>query len=122
MAKISVYYDYYEGEFLPKWKVINLKDNNIDWSKNFVYIPVEAPFQKKSIEDFQSDEMSVTVEMKDLTLNVYQPNAYGINLPNIAARLKEHNIDPDEVKNFILLVGDIEEVMQVNIVGGNSLE
>lgn len=115
MDKISVYYDYYEGELLPKWKVINLKDNNIDWSKNFVYIPVEAPFQKKSIEDFHSDEMSVTVEMKDLTLNAYKPNAYGINLPNIVARLKEHDIDPCEVNNFILLVGDIEELLQVKV-------
>lgn len=115
MAKISVYYDYHESELLPKWKVISFKRNEIDWSKNFIYIPVEAPFQRKEIDDIQTDEMSVTIEMKDLILNAYKQNAYGINLKNIAIRLDEHGVDPNDVSNFVLLVGDIEELLEVKL-------
>lgn len=113
MAKITVYYDYFDGEQKPIWHVVKFKDAELDWSKNTIYIPISAPFQLQASEDFDDAVIGISVIISDLVVNASKLNSFGINLNSIRQRLLEQGVDPDEVLQFVTQIGDIEEVMQL---------
>jgi hypothetical protein len=116
MAKATVYYEYdIEGNKAPKWYLLHFGSYSLDWSKNTLYIPIEAPFQMQEAEDFSNQTMSLTVSMGELIRNPDKPHHFGINLSAVKKDAENRGVDVEEVEQFIFLIGDIEEIMQVEI-------
>jgi hypothetical protein len=112
----TVYYDYHhDGTIGPKWFVLKFKPGSIDWSKDFIHIPVSCPFDKQNAEDFDDSIISITVEIIDLTVNCGKLNHFGIYLPSIKKRVELHGYDVGDIRQFVMLAADIEEVLQVKV-------
>jgi hypothetical protein len=116
MARVTVYYDYdIEGNKGPKWCVLSFSSNSIDWNTNTMYIPIETPFQAQELSDFHHQTMSITVSMGELLRHPDKPQHFGINLPVVKKDAELRGKNPYDIEQFILLVGDIEEIMQMEI-------
>jgi hypothetical protein len=118
MAKITVYHDYIDGKNAPLWYVINFGSAGIDWSKNYVYVPVEAPFQLQRAEDFNDVTLGVSVTIGDITVNSEKPGYFGIHLPSVMKRVenvcKNTGLDFIDIKQFIIQICDLEDVLQMD--------
>lgn len=117
MAKIAVYYDQYDADtqLHPCWMVIRFRAGAFDWERNAFYAPVECPFQRHRAEDFQTDEMAVSVELADLLVHPEKAGYFGMNIPRIKHRIKTLGADPDDVRLFIIQICDIEDVLQMDV-------
>ncbi|QHZ55774.1 hypothetical protein M655_009035 [Brevibacillus sp. NSP2.1] len=113
--KITVYYDFLEEKLAPIWYVVGFRKGEFDWSKNTLYIPIEAPFQRQGAEDFHSDRLGLSVALGDLTLNHEKPGKFGIHLPSLRQRAAAANVDHWEVEQLILQACNIEELLQMNV-------
>jgi hypothetical protein len=112
----TVYYDYhYDGTLWPKWFVLKFKLGSLDWSETFIHIPVQCPFNKQTIEDFDESIISVTIEIGDITINCGKPYHFGICLPTIKKRAELHGYDVEDITQFVMLAADIEEILQVEV-------
>lgn len=117
MAKATVFYEYdIEGNKVPKWYVLHVGSYSLDWSKSSLYIPIEAPFQIQDAENFNNQTMSLTVSMGELIQNPDKPHHFGIDLSSVKKDAEKRGVNVEEVEQFILLVGDIEEIMQMTII------
>lgn len=114
MIHYKVYYDYYEGERVPFWLIIDAKASEIDWDQDSLLVPAQAPFELHDQDDFDQYAMNVSVILNELMLNV-APNHFSINLKSLKTRLAEFGAEPWEVHNLVVLVADIEEVLQMNV-------
>jgi hypothetical protein len=119
MATIRVYYDYHENGIAPIWLLIHFGRGRIDWSKEQIYLPIAAPFQRIEGEDINGETMSFTIQIEDLTVNPYEAGLYGIHLKRVLERLETQEeyqvIDPDEIEQFVIQISDLEEVLHMNI-------
>lgn len=106
--KITVYYDYLEDKLAPIWYVVGFRKGAFDWSKNTLYLPVEAPFQRQNTDDFNSHTLGLSVTLGDLTLNHEKPGKFGIYLPSLRQRAAEFYINCWDVEQLIIQVSDIE--------------
>lgn len=110
----KVYYDYFDGVKVPIWLVLDVKASEIDWNENIYSFPVQAPFELHSSEDFDTYALNVSIAMNELTLNK-ELRHVGINLSLVKKRLEEHEIECNEVSNFVIQLGDIEEVLNFTL-------
>jgi len=123
MAKMLMYYDYYDDQLVPMKMVIYFGRGNLDLSKNTVYVPIEAPFKRIVMEDSNNDTMSMSITQGDLVLNPGRPGQFGISLPLIIQRMEktklEQKFDFDyaDVEQFIIQMDDLEEVLKMDIRG-----
>lgn len=113
--KITFYYDYLEEKLAPIWYVVGFRKGEFDWSKNTLYIPVDAPFQRQSADDFHFDTLGLSVTLGDLTLNHEKPGKFGIHLPSLRQRAAAANVNYWDVEQLIIQVCDIEELLQMNV-------
>ncbi|MGZ0050186.1 hypothetical protein [Brevibacillus gelatini] len=113
--KITVYYDYLEEKLAPIWYVVVFPKGEFDWSKNTLYLPIEAPFQRQNSDDFHSEALSISVTLGDLTLNHEKPGKFGIFLPFLLQRAAAANVDFRDIKQLIIQVSNIEEVLSARI-------
>ena len=119
MAKLSVYYDYYNDQLSPQWMIINFGKGNMDWSKQRVYIPVRAPFKRKMSEEFVDDQLSISIASTELIMNKEKEDCFGIHIPTVYKRLNQIRDESipfrmDEIEQFVIQVGDIEEIMAMD--------
>lgn len=112
--KIKVFYDYFDGALAPIWYVILFKKGELDWNKDMAYVPVTAPFDRLSPEEFPAEGMGITVTLGDLTLNEERPGKFGINLDPLRRRSTENGKDFWESEFLVLQVSDLEELLQMN--------
>lgn len=112
--KIKVFYDYFNGSLAPIWNVISFRKGELDWNKDMAFVPIEAPFERQSTEDFGSDSLGITVTLGDLTLNEEKPGMYGIKLNPLRKRALENKQDYWEAEYLMLQVADIEELLHMN--------
>ncbi|MFB4212937.1 hypothetical protein ACE1TH_13625 [Shouchella sp. JSM 1781072] len=110
----TVYYDYHDGVEVPIWIVVSLKEVDIETDKQTLTLTAQAPFYKQAREDFDPDQMNVTVTMNELIIGS-SPNTFTINIKSIQDRLDEHSISIEEVDGLILLVADVEELLQFTL-------
>lgn len=109
--KTTIFYDYFEGQKVPIWFVVKL-NGLINWDDEYVYLPVQAPFELQGREDFDPDMLSVTVTMGDLTRHIDKDNTIGVYLPRIKKTVNQFGGHVDEIEQFIFQVVDVEEVLQ----------
>lgn len=117
MAKIKVFYEYdhFQNGLAPIWYILQFGITGMDWSKTTVYIPIEAPFEKQEAEEFYDDIIGITIEIAELVRNEIRPNQFGILLPYVKARAEKLGYDLSDIKQFIIQVADIEEVIQMEL-------
>lgn len=114
--QITVYYDDHEGRQAPQWMVIYYGRGVIQWEKPYAYIPIQAPFCRKLSEEFCDDILSASIQIDDLTINMQRSDCFGVDLQRIKRRLLSLKSDPSDVEQFIIQMGDIEEVLQLDAV------
>lgn len=120
MAAISVYYDYYDDVLSPKWMLIKFKSGELDWNKNYLYVPVNVPFKRKLAEDFGGLDLGLTITLVDFVMSEDKPNQFGISFESIKARVNKMRGDGnfpymlDEINQFILLISDLEEILAID--------
>jgi hypothetical protein len=116
MARATVLYEYdIEGIKAPKWYILHIGSYTLDWGKEAIYIPIEAPFQLQEAEDFSNQTMSFTITMGELIRNPEKPHHFGINLSAVQDEAEKRLVNVDDIEQFIFIVGDIEEIMQMTI-------
>ncbi|PPA88593.1 hypothetical protein C4A76_08140 [Brevibacillus laterosporus] len=120
IMKINVYYDYLENRLAPLWYVITFRETELDWNKERAYIPITAPFQRKEAEDFDPDLLGLTVTLGDLLVHPEKPGKFGINLRALKEQAERHGVDHQEIRQFVLQVGDIEEVLQMRLISDKN--
>lgn len=118
--KISVYYDYWENRLAPLWYVITFRELELDWDKERAYIPITAPFQRKDSEDFDPDLLGLTVTLGDLIVHSEKPGKFGINLKALKERANMHGVDYQEIRQFVIQVGDLEDVLQMRMISDKN--
>jgi hypothetical protein len=120
MAKISVYYVEYEDLLAPRFLCIWFGRDVIDWDKTNIYIPVNSPFKRKLSEDFDQDVLSLSIVQSELIVNEDKPGKFGIHLPAVQKRLNKTRADTmpydqSDIEQFIIQMGDIEEILQLDV-------
>lgn len=114
MAKLAVYYERHEGTLFPQWIVIKFSVGEIDWSKDTLYIPIDAPFRRYGRDDFDSDTLSMSVELADLLINPDLPGQFGISLRLLRGRLKKLKCNSEDIQQLIIQMIDMEDVLEMD--------
>ncbi|MGO4500035.1 hypothetical protein AB4114_29590 [Paenibacillus sp. 2RAB27] len=123
MAKLSVFYSEHPEDFHPVPDKLNISfgPGNIAWHKNFLYIPLEAPFRPKAAEDYADDSIGVSIHFEDLTKHPERPNQFGIDIHSVVRRLEKLkyqeglHFEYSDIEQFIIQMADIEEIMQMDV-------
>lgn len=115
--KITVLYDFIDDQFVPIKYLFYFGAGCIDWDKHStLYIPVEAPLRLEDPDDFPSEVVSMSISYDELLRHPEKPNSFGINLPLVKRRVEELGGDIWAIEQFILLVSDIDEAMQMTLL------
>ncbi|MEJ8547139.1 hypothetical protein [Brevibacillus borstelensis] len=113
--KIAVYYEYFEGQLAPFKYVITFRQSEIDWDKNTIYVPINAPFQRLESEDFNPSSLGISVTLDDMTLHSDKAGKFGIRLAPLKIRAIEGGVDYRDIEQLIIQVADLEELLQMNV-------
>lgn len=107
----------------PVWMVI---DNcRFDWSE-LLHIDIQAPFERLTYDDIDSDHVAVTVPEAAYTRLPDQQHVVGIRLENVRKGafelLKKYQVDHDydgfdlsPINRLVLRINDIEDVLQYDV-------
>lgn len=117
---VSVVYDYTgENNFLsPTWMMLD--GFNTDWSKT-IYINVEAPFERFTFDEINTDTMALSVPDLAYVRHHEDQNRFGIYLPSLKKYIKKtlkdlpQKIEFNEINRLMLRINDIEDAMQCEI-------
>ncbi|MFD0682424.1 MULTISPECIES: hypothetical protein [unclassified Paenibacillus] len=117
MATVRVYYDYFNDTLSPIWLLLHFGRGGIDWTKEQLYMPIQAPFHRIESEEIHEDTMSLSILLEDLTINPYEAGYYGIRLDRVLQRIYKQQlpVDPYDIEQFVIQLGDLEEVLQMNV-------
>ncbi|MGO4181851.1 hypothetical protein AB4Z17_11765 [Paenibacillus sp. TAF43_2] len=120
-AKLSVYFDYIEAELVPIWMILKFKQGGIDWSQDYIYVPVNLPFHRFMSEDFDDHIISLSITSTELVVSPERPTYVGIHLPTVKERinkLRGEKLAPqflmDDIVQLLILVSDLEEILNMN--------
>ncbi|SET76790.1 hypothetical protein SAMN05216389_12625 [Oceanobacillus limi] len=116
MNDVTMYYEHFHDEKIPLWFVVE----NIDWSNSILYLTAD-PDNESDISYFHHDDWKVSVLLSDLLRNHSKKNYFGINLSNIELRINEHGYTTDNVKELVIRVVDIKEIMYMDRVIDKNL-
>lgn len=115
--KITVLYDFIDDQFVPMKYLFYFGAGCIDWDKHStLYIPIEAPFHLEQPDEFPSEVVSLSISYDEILRHQDKPNSFGINLKLVKERIEKKGGDIWGVEQFILLISDIEEVMQMALL------
>ncbi|OPH61794.1 hypothetical protein BC351_00710 [Paenibacillus ferrarius] len=121
MAKISVTYDYFNDMLCPMHMLIHFGKGNFDWSKNYIYIPVNSPFKRKRAEDILDDTFSLSVASTELVMNKDKEGYFGIHIPTVKSRINKlrgeafvPHFQLEDIEQFVIQIGDIEEILAMD--------
>ncbi len=118
---MKVFYDQSEDGLSPVWMLLPI--NTLEWQLERFYVPLKAPFERFTTEDFNSNQLYITVLIEDLVRNWNERESIGISLPSIQNRFNaqksKNDIDEEytisDIQHLVVRMGDIEEVLQMNI-------
>jgi hypothetical protein len=115
VAKLTVFYDYHEEGIVPILISLRFRPNELDFSKNSLYVPLGAPFQQLNMEDINEFDVGITVLMEDLIVNPERPHAIGISLSSLKLRHAAQLEGLFDIQQLLLRMNDIEEVLQMDV-------
>ncbi|MFD2442893.1 hypothetical protein ACFSO7_02735 [Bacillus sp. CGMCC 1.16607] len=113
MPQQRVYYDLVNDEMVPYWYVLTFQTGELDWNKPIFYFEVYSPFEFIGRDDFDDSIISTTILLSDLVVQSNTPSQIGINLTSLKKRLSIYNVDCDLVRQFVLTMPDVEEILSL---------
>ncbi|MFF2889820.1 hypothetical protein [Paenibacillus sp. NPDC057967] len=119
--RIAVFYeqDGDTGQPLPIWLMIE-ETESLDWN-NTLYIRLDAPFEQYLFEDYDMENMALSVPDHVYVRNIDDPSVFGIHLPALSAYAKriaamaEHPFSLHDLSRLMLRISDIEETLQFEV-------
>ncbi|BFT75245.1 hypothetical protein [Paenibacillus sp. P36] len=115
MAKLTVFYDYHEEGIVPILLLLRFRPNELDFSKNSLYVPLGSPFQQLNMEEINEFDAGITVLLEDLIVHPERPHAIGISLSSLKLRHATHLEGLFDIQQLWLRMNDIEEVLQMEV-------
>lgn len=112
MARLSVYYDFYEDAMKPIILLASFRLGELDWNKKTIYLPMIAPFKAHMMNEMNLTS-AASILLEDLTKHPEHNDRFGILLPTVKERY-EQIIDLSRIEQFVIRLTDIEEVLQCN--------
>lgn len=115
MVTLSVFYDFHEEKIMPMWIKANFYRGEVNWEDEYLYLSPDAPFLPLMCDEME-EEIGVAIHLTELTIHPEVTGQFGIYLPSVKNRIKQApDLDPNEIRHFIIRLCDIEEVMQMNM-------
>lgn len=112
LPKQSLYYEFVDDRIVPYWYVITFEPCQIPWEDPTCFFQLIAPFQYMERDAFDDNIISMAIHIDDLIINKEKKSMFGLNLERIKNRLtNELFVDPYVVRQFIIPMPDIEEVL-----------
>lgn len=112
LPKQSLYYEFVDDRLVPYWYVITFEPSQIPWEDSTCFFQLIAPFEHFERDEFDENIISMAIHIDDLIINKEKKNMFGLNLERIKNRLSnELLLDPYVVRQFIIPMPDIEEVL-----------
>ncbi|MFD0825806.1 ImmA/IrrE family metallo-endopeptidase [Neobacillus sp. M.A.Huq-85] len=113
-VKTVVYFDDSNGSRTPLWYCIEFSRGQINWSKQFKRFPIDANLEFVSIIEFEHKKSDAPVP--ELKLLPSYPNDFVINMKSLKEKLKLYDVDPYNVRRFVIDVKELEHLLQLDIV------
>jgi hypothetical protein len=118
---LKVYYDQFEDGLAPVWMLLPI--NTLEWQLERFYVSLSTPFEQFTTDDFDTNQLYVSVHIEDLIRNWKERESIGISLSSILQRFKtqksNNEIDEEyvisDIEHMVVRMSDIEEVLQMNI-------
>ncbi|TYS50120.1 hypothetical protein [Bacillus infantis] len=111
MIRQSVFYEEFEANTYPYWYGIAFDESDVDWEKEIFYFDVNAPFERLQKEDLEDSFMSISVGSAEIVKSQHHRNRLGIVLKKLKKRAEDYDADFRKIRQFIILVSDIEEIL-----------
>ncbi|MBM7585795.1 hypothetical protein JOC86_002337 [Bacillus pakistanensis] len=108
MPQQRLYYEDVDGKVIPYWYVLTFRPGEIDWDKDFYFYTPIAPFEFFERDEFDDEVVSASIYAADFIRKGHQ---LGINLKLVKKRIDQYGVDPYVVRQLIVQIPDIEEVL-----------
>jgi hypothetical protein len=114
LISYKFYYEYLDGETVPQWLVINVKESEINWCKEFIPVSIQHPIEMFDSNELERDSMSVSISPSELTLTSNE-NQVGIDSILLKDRLDKHGVEIFELDYLLIRIVDLEEILSMTI-------
>lgn len=114
--KNIIYYTESEGKMLPIWYAIHLKKGDVKWRNEFKEFPIDSDFELVPYSEYRELSSDATVFSADLFLNPLMPNDFCVKLKSVKEMLYQYDVDPYDVRRFVINVKDLEHLLQMKMV------
>ncbi|MGF2617778.1 hypothetical protein FZC84_12105 [Rossellomorea vietnamensis] len=112
MPQQRIYHEYVNGELVPFWYVLTFQPGEIEWEADAYYFTPIQPFHFEERDQFDDSFVSASLYLEDL-LTVERLGQIGINLNRVKKRIDRYGAEPSLVRQFIVQMPDIEDVVQL---------
>lgn len=113
MPQQRIYYEKVDNKLIPYWYVITFDVSEVNWDIPILYYEAISPFSFVERDDFDEALASFSVYFSDFVVNKDKPNQLGLNLTAIKKRIYRYDIEPYHIRQFIIQLPDIYEVMKL---------
>jgi beta-glucanase (GH16 family) len=116
---ISVYYEE-DPDYGYVPTILALEVDKIDWQSDYIYFSVDAPFIRKTSEDYSDEIISYTVSEVELVASNYSPNTIGIHIPTMYKRINNlrsqtyFGFSINDIKQLNIHMSAIEELLAMS--------
>ncbi|MDK7664356.1 ImmA/IrrE family metallo-endopeptidase [Cytobacillus oceanisediminis] len=111
-----VYYTESEGKTVPVWYAIHLNRGDVKWSNKFKEFPIDAEFDLLPYSEYREISSDAPIFYQDLFLNPLMPNDFCVNLKSVKEMLYQYDVDPYDVRRFVINVKDLEHLLQMKMI------
>lgn len=113
--KNVVYFLEAEGKQIPCWYVINTHRGDVKWNEELMHFPIDDDFELVPLEECMELPTDAPVPASYLFLNPSKPNDFCIKLQPVRKMLLHFDVDPYDIRRFIIDVNELESLLQLNI-------
>ncbi|WP_370222090.1 ImmA/IrrE family metallo-endopeptidase [Cytobacillus sp.] len=111
-----VYYTESEGKVVPIWYAIHLNKRDVKWSSKFKEFSIDAEFDLVPYSEYRELSTDAPVFYQDLFLNPLMPNDFCVNLKSVKEMLYQYDVDPYDVRRFVININDLEHLLQMKMI------
>jgi Zn-dependent peptidase ImmA (M78 family) len=111
--KNKVYFDSRQDRVIPVWYCIEVQRGEVNWGKDFNLFPIDADFEFVPITEMNNQESDVLT--LELFLHPSYPNDFAIDIKQLKKKLRFYDIDPYNIKRFIIPANILEEKLQLDL-------
>lgn len=113
MPQQRIYHEYVNEKLVPYLYVFTFKHCEINWDKPVLYFELIKPFEFIGLDNMDDSVVSISIFKSELLINPSYSNKLGILLSSVKKRILQHDVDPDIIRQFVLPVLDLNEVLSL---------